>query len=841
MAVPSLNLDDRTFAQLVDAAVTRIRQVNPEWTDFSPSNPGMTLVDVFAHLAEQLGFRMNRVSDKLKVELLRLLNVSPRAPAPAAITLRLERAAGVSGDILVPKFTRVEAEGGVVFTILEEKHIAEAESSAQVAAYQVERISEDTEPTLGIPGQVLLIRRGPIALNLIRELNVVVGVERWRQDPELGQEELQREDELDWASWREVENFAESARVPRAIQVDRWLGEVRFPPLFSAENSGGRQGVPEPGRRIRVWYYRTAGAAGNLPLKSEFRLQDAIEGIGAVIPVGPASGGRNAETIEQAVTRAPLDVAHLRRAVTSSDYEAYALQVPGVQRARALPAAQYRPSAVAGTVDLILVPALEKPVERISLEDLQNPQPEVLRQVVERLEARQVVGSKLRVSWANYQEIDVSARVVVDTTTPIDQMRNRLLNRLHGLIQPFGDWPFGQAVRVSNVYEALLAEPGVRYAEDVELSVRTSPTGKCRSIAALAWNKPGAQQPQVVWFAGSGSQIFQSQNQGGSWESGRKFTGEVVAMSVTRGSPILVAAAVNHENGAQVWVSEDAGETWKVRLELERHSSSSVGWVKRSGKPYLILGTTTGLFEVNYVNSDEGPRPVAFDPDLGDRGVDALATIERDGVFYVALAPRGAGELFLSSASGEAGTFDKIRTDNRQVSCVAFQKLGQRYFLWAGLAADGNKGYGCLRFDLLEQGFRPEKVEKDWVGGTCHALGFSGNLVLAGTNRSGVLRLDASDLKKASWLTPDAHCGLPQRRDAPTCFEEVRSLACVGDLAIVGTERGIYRSERAGDVELGAQFTSPADHTARDKVSLPEHWLPCSGKHDIDVQSIATL
>jgi hypothetical protein len=48
----------------------------------------------------------------------------------------------------------------------------------------------------------------------------------------------------------------------------------------------------------------------------------------------------------------------------------------------------------------------------------------------------------------------------------------------------------------------------------------------------------------------------------------------------------------------------------------------------------------------------------------------------------------------------------------------------------------------------------------------------------------------------------------------------------------------VYRSEADEQEELGARFTSPADQEERDTVSLPAHWLPCSGRHQLDVRSI---
>ena len=47
-------LDERGYAQLLSAVLRRIAADNPEWTDFNESDPGITLVELFAFLGENL-------------------------------------------------------------------------------------------------------------------------------------------------------------------------------------------------------------------------------------------------------------------------------------------------------------------------------------------------------------------------------------------------------------------------------------------------------------------------------------------------------------------------------------------------------------------------------------------------------------------------------------------------------------------------------------------------------------------------------------------------------------------------------------------------------------------
>ena len=61
MPLPDIQLDDRRFEELFKDAQRRIPRYTPEWTDLNDSDPGITLVQLFAWLAEMLLYRLNRV------------------------------------------------------------------------------------------------------------------------------------------------------------------------------------------------------------------------------------------------------------------------------------------------------------------------------------------------------------------------------------------------------------------------------------------------------------------------------------------------------------------------------------------------------------------------------------------------------------------------------------------------------------------------------------------------------------------------------------------------------------------------------------------------------------
>lgn len=78
-------LDDLTYQTVADLLRRQIPLYAPEWTDHNDSDPGITLIQLFAHLVEMIGYRFNQLPDKAYVEFLKLIGVRVR-PAEAART-----------------------------------------------------------------------------------------------------------------------------------------------------------------------------------------------------------------------------------------------------------------------------------------------------------------------------------------------------------------------------------------------------------------------------------------------------------------------------------------------------------------------------------------------------------------------------------------------------------------------------------------------------------------------------------------------------------------------------------------------------------------------------------
>lgn len=100
MPLPTPILDDRSWQQLRDELVRRIPVYTPEWTDHNPSDPGITLLELFAFLGENLLFRFNQIPEATRLEFLRLLQVPLRPACPARAMLGFTLTAAT--EVLVP-------------------------------------------------------------------------------------------------------------------------------------------------------------------------------------------------------------------------------------------------------------------------------------------------------------------------------------------------------------------------------------------------------------------------------------------------------------------------------------------------------------------------------------------------------------------------------------------------------------------------------------------------------------------------------------------------------------------------------------------------------------------
>lgn len=373
MPLPTPTLDDRTFGELVEDARSRIQSICPGWSDLSPSDPGMVLLELFAYLTEAMIYRLNRLPEKAYVAFLRLLGVKIQPPSAATVVLRFRRSHGLERPLEIPRGTRVSvgrAAGGAeapVFVTASHETMAAGVGELDVTAHHCDLVNAELAGVgTGLPGQWVSIRRPPIVAPMADGLDLVLGVEA--ASDELGEaDRAVQHDGNAYRIWREVDSFANLGAERFVYVADRITGTISFAPAARlqaatplAEGAARSPAasleplaeVPAAGREIRVWYRRGGGDLGNVAANTLTILKDPLPAVQVTNPA-PAAGGRSAESLEHAVVRGPIEFHTLERAVTATDFELLAQRPGAVSRAKAFTRARLWVHALPGTVEVL--------------------------------------------------------------------------------------------------------------------------------------------------------------------------------------------------------------------------------------------------------------------------------------------------------------------------------------------------------------------------------------------------------------------------------------------------------------------------------------------------------
>jgi predicted phage baseplate assembly protein len=157
MALPAPDLDDRRFPDLVIEAMRTVSQRCPEWSDHSPSDPGVTLIEAFAFLTDQLFYRLNQVPERLQVKFLELIGLRLLPPTPARVPVTFWLSTPAAAAMTIAEGTEVatlrsEAEDSIVFTTTDDLAIVPCsvhalrtrDSAAETSAEQADPVQART-------------------------------------------------------------------------------------------------------------------------------------------------------------------------------------------------------------------------------------------------------------------------------------------------------------------------------------------------------------------------------------------------------------------------------------------------------------------------------------------------------------------------------------------------------------------------------------------------------------------------------------------------------------------------------------------------------------------------
>jgi predicted phage baseplate assembly protein len=281
-------------------------------------------------------------------------------------------------------------------------------------------------------------------------------------------------------TWTEVDDFTASGPDDPHVHWDNATGVVTFGPRVRYPDGTIRQhgAIPPDGATIAVTGYRHGGgASGNVGAGTLAALRSSVPFIDRVSNLAPATGGVDAETVDNAKIRGPLTLRHGQRAVTAGDYERLTLESSiEVARARCLP-----PATPDGPVRLLVVPHVRtQPADQV-LDDFALDDALVAR-ISESLDERRVLGTVVEIGTPYYQGITVATLLRALPGRPAELIRQRALDMLYRFVNPLvggteGDgWPFDTDLNAATLAQILEAVEGVDRVEEVllfEFDLRT--------------------------------------------------------------------------------------------------------------------------------------------------------------------------------------------------------------------------------------------------------------------------------------------------------------------------------------------------------------------------------
>lgn len=386
-------------------------------------------------------------------------------PAPSPAAVGAERWAEIE-----PKFAvEMPMAGGALRRLVwlravladaaaEPATIRELRLNTVPATQGVTRLDERVGVSNGRPGQSFGLQKTPVLI-----------------DPLTGEPalELALIDAQGTQVWTRVDSFFAQGPASPVYLLDTTAGTITF--------GDGRNGqIPVATTQIVARRYRYGGGAiGNVGPNTVTAIKGKVSGVKAAANVRAASDGSDAETLDEAKLRAPHDLRTRDRAVTAEDFAYLAARTPGVAVHKAYALARTIPDDAAasgfaekdGAVTVVFLPANDEP----------TPQPSEaqLRAVCAWLEPRRLVTTELHVAGPRYTEIGtLAARLAVRPGYDLRAVGEAAGAALTAFLHPLNGaadgtgWPFGEDIFHADLYDRLLAVPGVHRVSGLTLALK---------------------------------------------------------------------------------------------------------------------------------------------------------------------------------------------------------------------------------------------------------------------------------------------------------------------------------------------------------------------------------
>ena len=447
--IHKIDYTHKDYASLREAMLALAREKLPAWTDHSPNDLGVVLVELFAYMGDSLFYYMDRMVNesylttalerRSVMHLLRLIGYELRPPLPASADLTLLFDSDATGLVTVNPGTRFqttpEATGEPVrFEYIRDAVTIDLDAVAATTHTDGEpykRFSTlpvvQVDATLsgeifgssdGSPNQRYALARSPLI-----EGTLVVDVDEG----------------AGLRSWQQVDTLLYSGPEDTHYTVER--DEAGTARVVFGDNQYGR--VPRRGVNNLQAGYRVGGSSkGNVPPMTILKAVTPVSSLALVFNAQPATGGADAEASDEAVRRAPRMFRAMQRAVTAGDYEAHAMEF-GVGKARARTGSWNR-------IELFVAPAGGGQPSDTLKEDLRRY-----------FEDKRIMTAVLDIRDPDYVNVFIEGTLEVEAYYFSKQVQQQVEDGVRRLLA-FENVDFQDKLYLSKVYEAVEAVEGVK-------------------------------------------------------------------------------------------------------------------------------------------------------------------------------------------------------------------------------------------------------------------------------------------------------------------------------------------------------------------------------------------
>jgi len=275
---------------------------------------------------------------------------------------------------------------------------------------------------------------------------------------------LAAEVSVDGERFVEVPDFDASGPTDPHYRLDHDTGEVTF-----GDGEHGRS--PPADGTVSADYVYGGGESGNVPVSAVWQFDTPDRSLTestrlgdiGITPLGPATGGRDRETITEALERVRQDLRTPHRGVTADDYESIARRTPGLR------VGQTNVLVDGEQVTVVVVPYAPP--------DIPTPKPSdgFLEAVRHHVTERAILGDRVTVTGPTYVGLDIT---VTGQAAPRytgagyeADVRAAIESFVHPLIGYEGDgWPFGRTIRTADIAEQVATLDCIDYVSDVEIT-----------------------------------------------------------------------------------------------------------------------------------------------------------------------------------------------------------------------------------------------------------------------------------------------------------------------------------------------------------------------------------